>query len=326
MSAHAHDSAAPSDVWLNSLEHMNRYWANARNPFTLPGNWKLENPSSPIYYMWFHRNIKNVHLLSGTKKELVNEAIQNAKKLRTSYRIKTRIKNNKSMKSNNKKAPSTTTKLCSYVHIKNGEFCVNQAVEMRRLGVVGGGPFSSRTLARCGAHRFLSSNELLHRSIYRESNNYAGYVRIAPSKLPSELNPGRGVFANRHFVKNEYITTYSGIKLTLLQVNSLKNTKEYDYIILPTRTGMHKKNAKPYILGLIHPVVGKGLGSFVNAPYKGSNYAANCSFKYDPIIKRTVIFAIKDVWPGEELYMAYSRGTRGSHLVKKTTNLEKSNK
>jgi hypothetical protein len=57
---------------------------------------------------------------------------------------------------------------------------------------------------------------------------------------------------------------------------------------------MHKKHAAPHILGLMNHVVGKGLGSFVNAPYKGSIYAANCSFKFDPIIKRTVIFAIKD--------------------------------
>jgi hypothetical protein len=160
-------------------------------------------------------------------------------------------------------------------------------------------------------------------SIYKDSTNIDdGYVRIAQSKLPSVLNPGRGVFTNKHFVKNEYITTYEGIKLNLVQVNALKNKKEYDYIILPTRTGMHKKNATPYILGLMNPVVGKGLGSFVNAPYKGSNYAANCSFKYDSIIEQTVIFAIKDVWPGDELYMAYCRGTRGSHIDKETLQID----
>ena len=314
-----HDCASPSDVWLNSLEHMNRYWANVRNPFNLPGNWKLENPSSPIYYMWFHRNIRNVNLLSGIKRDLVNEAIKNAKKLRTSIRMKTRIKEKKTMKSTTKKYHSVTTKLCSYINKKDGECCVNQAVARRCAGSEGGGggTFIGSSFARCYIHRFLYSNELLHRSIYKKRNRNDGYVKIAPSKLPSELNPGRGVFANRHFVKNEYITTYAGIKKTLVQVNSLKNTKEYDYIILPTRNGMHKKNAAPYVLGLMEPVVGKGLGSFVNAPYRGSNYAANCSFKYDPIIKRTVIFAIKDVWPGDELYMAYSRGTRGSHIVTK---------
>ena len=219
-----------------------------------------------------------------------------------------------------KKTSSITTNLCSYVHKKDGQACcIKEAVARRSLGSEGGGgPFSGSSMARCYIHRFLSSNELLHRSIYTFSNKYDGLVRLATSKLPSGLNPGRGVFTNRHFVKNEYITTYAGTKLTLSQVNSLRNKKEYDYILLPTRTGMHKKHAAPYILGLMDPVVGEGLGSFVNAPYNGSKFAANCSFKYDPIIKRTVIFAIKDVWPGDELYMAYSRGTRGSHLVKKT--------
>ena len=308
------DTATPSDVWLNSLEHMIRYWANIRNPFTLPVKWKLENPTSPIYYMWFYRNITNVHLLSDIKKGLVNEAIKTAKKQRVSLGINIRNKKKKM-----KEKISIESKLCAYIHKKNGECCVNQAVARRCAGSEGGGggPFIGSSFARCYIHRFLYSNELLHRSIYKKRNRNDGYVKIAPSKLPSELNPGRGVFANRHFVKNEYITTYAGIKKTLVQVNSLKNTKEYDYIILPTRNGMHKKNAAPYVLGLMEPVVGKGLGSFVNAPYRGSNYAANCSFKYDPIIKRTVIFAIKDVWPGDELYMAYSRGTRGSHIVTK---------
>ena len=31
---------------------------------------------------------------------------------------------------------------------------------------------------------------------------------------------------------------------------------------------MHKKNAAPYVLGLMKPVVGKGLGSFVKEDYK----------------------------------------------------------
>ena len=294
---------SPSVVWLASLQHMILYWANVQNPFALPVKWKLHNPTSMLYYTWFHRNVKNVHLLTGPKKELMMEAIRKAKKVRSTISRKKTV--------TKKKSPPDVVKLCTYIHKKGGVCCTKEA-RASICGVVG---FYGNNVARCYSHRFLSPNELLNKSIYKDGNCYEGYVRLAPSKLPVELMAGRGVFSNRHFIKNECITSYAGTKKSLAQVKALKNTKEYDYLILPTRTGINKKNSMPYVLGLMEPVVGKGLGSFVNAPYKGSNYASNCSFKYDPIIKRTLIYAIKDVWPGEELYMSYTRGVRGSRAV-----------
>ena len=304
---------SPNDVWLNTLQHMIRYWAIVQNPFALPGKWKLNNPTSPLYYTWFRRNVTNVHLLSSPRLELMKEAIRTAKKVRTpttcSSRKKTICK---------KKSPPDVVKLCTYIH-KKGGVCCTKGAHANNCGV----GFSGSNVARCYSHRFLSSNDLLHKSIYKESKIYEGYVRLGASKLPAELMPGRGVISNRHFIKNECITTYAGTKKSLVQVKALKNTKEYDYLILPTRTGINKINAKPYVLGLMDPVVGKGLGSFVNAPYNGSKYASNCSFKYDPIIKHTLIYAIKDVWPGDELYMSYTRGLRGSREVLAVNNSKK---
>ena len=131
--------------------------------------------------------------------------------------------------------------------------------------------------------------------------------------LPSFLNAGNGLFANRYFAKNEAITTYAGRRCTRIEVEAMRNTKEHDYVMLPTSTGINTI-AKPYWLGLMEPEIGKGLGSFVNAPYNngGSKYAANCAFRFDSIEDCIVIFALREIWPLEELYMSYARGKCGS--------------
>ena len=152
-------------------------------------------------------------------------------------------------------------------------------------------------------------------SVHKDLRNcYYGLVRLGNSKLPRELNAGTGVFANRHFVKGESITWYAGERCSLAQVDAMRGTREHDYVILPTLIGI-RRVAKPYWLGIMMPEVGKGLGSFVNAPFAGSQYQANTAFKFDSTIQCPVIYALRDIWPGDELYMAYGRGKRGSHAV-----------
>lgn len=94
----------------------------------------------------------------------------------------------------------------------------------------------------------------------------------------------------------------------------VRGTLAHDYVILPTRT-RKRLTDKPYWVGIMAPEVGMGLGSFVNAPYTGPMYQANCAFKFDATIQCPVIYALRDIWPGEELYMAYGRGKRGSRAV-----------
>ena len=152
-------------------------------------------------------------------------------------------------------------------------------------------------------------------SVHKNLRNlYYGLVRIGKSKLPGELNAGNGVFVNRHFEKNESITWYAGETCSLEQVEAMRGTAAHDYVILPTLNGI-RQVAKPYWLGIMAPEVGKGLGSFVNAPYTGPRYQANCAFKFDAILGCPVIYALRDIWPGDELYMAYGRGRRASHVV-----------
>ena len=84
-------------------------------------------------------------------------------------------------------------------------------------------------------------------------------VRVGKSKLPRELNAGNGVFANKHFVKNESITWYAGKRCSMEEVEAMRGTLAHDYVILPSLNGI-RQVAQWYM----KPEVGKGLGSFVN--------------------------------------------------------------
>ena len=199
--------------------------------------------------------------------------------------------------------------LCTYVATKNkraSPSCKHLAVK----AVSGRG----NKPQRCYQHRILTPVEMMTLSVHKAERNYFGLVRLGSSSLPKELNAGDGVFANKHFDKGESITWYAGTTHSLEEVEEMRGTPEHDYVILPTRTGI-RQLAKPYWLGIMKPEVGKGLGSFVNAPYIGPLYQANCAFRFDATIQCPVIYALRDIWPGEELYMAYRRGKRGSHVA-----------
>ena len=288
------------------FEELKAYWSNTSNPFNLPRQWKASHPDSSLYYLWFHRNVTNVHTLSPKYQKLVRAEIGKANRSRTVAHNK--LVAAKSSHVNHGSNKSNKRRLCSYVASKGTLGC--QHAPSTATPVCG----RDKEL-RCSQHRFLTSEEMKTESVLKKvRNKYYGLVRLGNSKLPKELNAGIGVFANRHFVPDESITWYAGEKCSLEQVEAMRGTLAHDYVILPARNGV-RQVAKPYWLGIVKPEVGKGLGSFVNAPFTGSLYQANCAFKFDSTIKCPVIYALRDIWPGDELYMAYGRGKRGSHVL-----------
>lgn len=321
---------APSAIWLAVFAAQVQYWSIKTNPFQVPRQWKQQNPDSLLYYMWYRRNVVQVHLLSLQRRRLMYAAIGKAKRLRTIAHKKmittasiissgtiSSSSINSSLTSSVTPPPVAISsqkkivrKICSF-KVDQSTTCSHHVIISKAKKIVHGTPLLP---PRCFQHRFLSTTELETISTYKQPTRYTGYVRLGTSKLPKELNAGNGVFANRHFIKNEGITTYSGVRCSYDEVTAMEKTKQHDYVILPTRTGMHT-TSKPYWLGLMEPEIGKGLGSFVNAPYNGAMYAANCSFRYDSIAECIVIYALREILPGEELYMAYARGKRGSRVT-----------
>ena len=278
----------PRASWESRLEALKVYWSNTSNPFNLPRQWKQKHPESCLYYLWFNRNVLNVHNLPANKRVLLGEEIRKAKSSRT--------------RAHNMKAFAC----CSYIATKLQPSMYCQRTPCKT--------FSGKNASRCWQHQFLTPEKMKSASVYKTGRSYYGLVRLAASKLPRHLKAGNGVYSNRHFEKNEYITWYAGRTCTLDEVKAMQGTLAHDYVLLPIRTGKRLTD-KPYWVGIMTPEVGMGLGSFVNAPYAGPMYQANCSFKFDASIQYPVIYALRDIWPGEELYMAYGRGKRGSHAL-----------
>lgn len=247
------------------------------------------HPDSCLHYLWFNRNVLKVDKLTAIKQALVGEEIRKARSSRTrAYKMK-------------------VVASCSYIHSK-----LPHIMHCQRTPSKGS---SGKNASRCWQHQLHTPEKMKSASVYNTGRQYYGFVRLAASKLPRCVNAGNGVFSNRHFEKNEYITWwYAGSKCSLEEVESMRGTLAHDYVILPTRTGIRHTD-KPYWLGIMTPAVGMGLGSFVNAPYVGPMYQANCAFKFDATIQCPVIYALRDIWPGEELYMAYGRGKRGSRAL-----------
>ena len=73
-----------------------------------------------------------------------------------------------------------------------------------------------------------------------------------------------------HFLKEEVITGYAGESCSLEEVETMRGKVAHDYVILPTLNGIRQVD-KPYWLGIMTPEVGKGLGSFINAPHDGQS-------------------------------------------------------
>lgn len=98
------------------------------------------------------------------------------------------------------------------------------------------------------------------------------------------LNASYGVFACTEFQKGDIVTVYSGIRVK-------KNpSSDEDYIRLKDHS---------YVIGIIEPVFGLGLGSLI----KMHQESFNCKFHEEERSHLIVVIATKYIQPGNELFV-----------------------
>ncbi len=112
-------------------------------------------------------------------------------------------------------------------------------------------------------------------------------VHTAKSLLP---NAGDGLFATKHFKKNDHLGEYRGRLLTLAQAASLPNT---DYLMGGFGINVHI-DAR---FTLDAP------GRYVNDNFDAA--AINATFVKDKKAKRATLVATRDIRAGEEIYASY---------------------
>ena len=87
------------------------------------------------------------------------------------------------------------------------------------------------------------------------------YLSTCLIKTSTIQGAGNGVFATRHFYPEDPITIHAFTRIiTAAEHESLKGKREYDYVL------MLRENRQHCFVGLTDPVIGFGLGSFVNTP------------------------------------------------------------
>lgn len=129
------------------------------------------------------------------------------------------------------------------------------------------------------------------RGAYKSENPLVEYKK---SEIPGA---GNGIFACVNLKKDDCVTTLSGSIH-----NSAPCDREYAMEISP---GV-------FFIGIRSPIVGEGLGSFINKEIRasGSKTRKNCICVRHRGTQLLVIKVIKKVKKGCELYMTYSHGYR----------------
>ena len=245
-------------AWQKKFTALKEYWNNMENNFALPCSYN--DPSSGLNYKFYKQYVINV---AKVKKEVLKKDLKKAIAVAKAKRT-TRI-NQVCQKIDNEHK-------CKYM--KNQKLvskCKNWAKYDK--------------LTRCRYHKKLSYGELEKLGTHQlfKDGRARAYSSTCLIKTSTIQGAGNGVFATRHFYPEDPITIYAFSRIiTAAEHESLKGKREYDYVL------MLRGNRQHCFLGLTDPVVGLGLGSFVNAPHQGKEF--NCKYKFTKPDNRTIAF------------------------------------
>jgi len=265
-------------VWQKKFAALKEYWNNIENKFALPCSY--HDPSSGLNYKFYKTYVINLDTVKKEKlKKILKKEIAVAKARRTMRINKVSISKN-----------NNSEHKCTYMKDQTiASKCRNWA------------KYDNRT--RCRYHKKLSYGELEKLGTHQMFKNgraraYSSTCLIKPSTIQ---DAGNGVFATRHFYPKDPITIYSFTRIiTAAEHDTLKGQIEYDYVL------MLRGNRQHCFVGLTDPVIGLGLGSFVNAPPPGKE--SNCQFKFTNPDNLPYLVALKNIYKSEELFVAYNKG------------------
>jgi SET domain-containing protein len=126
---------------------------------------------------------------------------------------------------------------------------------------------------------------------------------VSDSKI---TGAGRGVFANTKLVEDQMVTRYDGTIRQHLSTNL--RTRQYTIKVEQKKKKGNNTSSYLYLWGLTDPMVGRGLGSFINRPKRGQR--PNCIFEVDDDRKTVWVKALKNIKKGTELLVSYGHGFR----------------
>ena len=256
------------EAWLKKLTALKEYWRDSVNQFKLPYHYKdLESGLNYKFFNHYVTNISDNVPILSAKYKLLVQAIKAAKSQRTTHV-------NKVLKQKSRQ--------CSYMSNQSSTSRCKIVIKYGRL---------------CRHHRKLSVEDLRRMGNYFMVNGrQRDYKSTCLYKKSTIHNAGHGVFATRHFYPGDLITIYSFSEIISSEsMPTLKGKLEYNYVL------------KKCFIGLTTPTIGKGLGSFINAP-GSSKFNVNCKYQYDKISDTPYLVATKHIWKGSELFMAYNKG------------------
>lgn len=123
------------------------------------------------------------------------------------------------------------------------------------------------------------------------------YVTVRPSSV---AGGGNGVFTTAlgGYSEGDFITQYAGTMMSDAQVSAKKHNPEH--------TIYCSTFSRPYLSGLNTPVVGKGVGSFINR--RDEENASNVKFVYrfaKTKDESVWVVAVKAIKPEQELFVSY---------------------
>jgi hypothetical protein len=127
--------------------------------------------------------------------------------------------------------------------------------------------------------------------------NSLSYVTLKPSSV---VGGGNGVFTTSlgSYRKGDFITQYVGTLLSKEQV--LENQHNPEYTLLCSSFSL------PYLNGINQPIVGKGIGSFINRRNEENSANAKFVYRFAKTAEESVwIVAEKDIKSGEEIFISY---------------------
>ena len=135
----------------------------------------------------------------------------------------------------------------------------------------------------------LSRTELEALSLYVRGHKAAGALFVSKSLIE---NAGNGLFAAKRLAKNELICIYRGTKLSLAQTLKLQ-ISEKDYLMGGFGLNVHVDASN-------HPDV---LARYINDNFDTSQI--NVVFRKIERDACALVYTIRDIEPGEELYVSY---------------------
>jgi hypothetical protein len=261
-------------AWSKRLTALKEYWKNSSNKFKLPTLYA--DSLSGLNYKFYNQYVTNIATVKNPLKKIaLLKAVKDAKSNRTSLvnRVQKQKKNHQ----------------CTYMR--------TQSISSRcKISIK-----KNNKSRLCQHHGKLTVADILDAGNYNlVSGRQRTYKSTCIYKTSTVPGAGHGVFATRHFYPGDLITIYSYSKIiSSKEMPDLKGKLEYDYVL--TCGDLSK-----CFVGLTVPELGKGLGSFINAP--GSSREVNCKFKYDKTLNTPYIVATKHIWKGTELFMSYNKG------------------